>query len=245
MIATVHIAEVSRSTGMRLLRTRLDPKEVQGLRYARVTMLAPLSSHLLPKPSLGRRVGLIAGWEDDLAVEEFLADHPLAAQLAEGWQVRLQPTRIFGAWPPLPDLLDQERPMDEGEPAAVLTIGRLRNSQGPRFLRASAAAEGLALRDPGLLASTGMARPPEFVATFSLWRTVGAMRAYAQGHSEPGHLAAIKAHAHKPFHHDSAFVRFRPYASKGLWDGVDPLAGLGSMGTQAGEEIPVTSEVRD
>jgi hypothetical protein len=179
MIATVHIAEVSRSTGMRLLRTRLDPKEVQGLRYARVTMLAPLSSHLLPKPSLGRRVGLIAGWEDDLAVEEFLADHPLAAQLAEGWQVRLQPTRIFGAWPPLPDLLDQERPMDEGEPAAVLTIGRLRNSQGPRFLRASAAAEGLALRDPGLLASTGMARPPEFVATFSLWRTVGAMRAYA------------------------------------------------------------------
>jgi hypothetical protein len=114
--------------------------------------------------------------------------------------------------------------MDDVEPAAVLTLGRLRLSQTLRFLRASAAAEGLAVRDPALLASTGLARPPGFVATFSLWRSTSAMRAYAHGDSGPGHLAAIQAHAARPFHHESAFVRFRPYAATGKWDGRNPLA---------------------
>jgi hypothetical protein len=193
------------------------------LRYAEIMTAAPLSGRLLPRPNLGR-VGLIAGWDDEPAVEAFLAGHPLAEQLAHGWHVRLQPTRVFGRWPQLPGLPATEKPMDDTEPAAVLTLGRLRLSQTLRFLRASAAAEGLAVRDPALLASTGLARPPGLVATFSLWRSTSAMRAYAHGDSEPGHLAAIQAQAARPFHHESAFVRFRPYAATGKWDGRNPLA---------------------
>jgi hypothetical protein len=193
------------------------------LRYAEIVTAAPLSGRLLPRPNLGR-VGLIAGWDDEPAVEAFLAGHPLAEQLAHGWHVRLQPTRVFGRWPQLPGLPATEEPMDDAEPAAVLTLGRLRLSQTLRFLRASAAAEGLAVRDPALLASTGLARPPGLVATFSLWRSTSAMRAYAHGDSGPGHLAAIKAHAARPFHHESAFVRFRPYTATGKWDGRNPLA---------------------
>jgi hypothetical protein len=193
------------------------------LRYAEIMTAAPLSGRLLPRPNLGR-VGLIAGWDDEPAVEAFLAAHPLAEQLAHGWHVRLQPTRVFGRWPQLPGLPATEEPMDDTEPAAVLTLGRLRLSQTLRFLRASAAAEGLAVRDPALLASTGLARPPGLVATFSLWRSTSSMRAYAHGYSGPGHFAALKAHAARPFHHQSAFVRFRPYAATGKWDGRDPLA---------------------
>jgi hypothetical protein len=223
VIASVHIAEVGRRKALRLLRTKLDPAKTLGLRYAEITTAAPLSDRLLPRPYLAR-VGLIAAWDDDRAIESFLASHQLAQQFAHGWHVRLQPTRIFGAWPPLSGLLSKEGPMDDQEPAAVLTIGRLRLSQTVRFLRASAAAEGLAVRDPALLASTALARPPRLVATFSLWQTTAAMRAYAQGHGEPGHLAAIQAHAAQPFHHESAFVRFRPYRAEGNWDGRDPLA---------------------
>ncbi len=59
--------------------------------------------------------------------------------------------------------------MDDEEPAAVLTLGRLRGTQALRFLRASAAAEELAVGDPALLASTGWgAGPPSLVATSSL-----------------------------------------------------------------------------
>jgi hypothetical protein len=224
MIASVHLADVGKRAAVRLLRTRLDPAEVRGLRYAEITTAAALSGSLLPRPSPGR-VGLIAAWDDERALAEFLGSHPLAEQLSHGWHVRLQPTRIFGAWPQLSGLLTSEQPMNEAEPAAVLTLGRLRLSQTLRFLRASAAAEGLAVRNPALLAATALARPPALVATFSLWCSTAAMRAYAH-EPDTGHLAAIRSHAARPFHHQSAFVRFRPYGAQGSWDGRDPLAAM-------------------
>jgi hypothetical protein len=49
------------------------------------------------------------------------------------------------------------------------------------------------------------------------------MRAYAYDR-DGTHQAAVNADRAKPFHHESAFVRFRPYASEGSWDGRDPLA---------------------
>jgi hypothetical protein len=222
VILSVHLADVGKTATAGLLRTKLDQADVPGLRYAEIAIAAPLSDRLLPRPNLGR-VGLVAAWSDDPAFDDFLLHHPLAEQLAHGWYVRLRPTRIFGAWPPLEGLLANEEPMDDAEPTAVLTLGRLRLSQTPRFLRASARAEGLAIRDPALLASTGLARPPGLVATFSLWRSVAAMRAYARGDADPGHLEAIQKHAARPFHHESAFVRFRPYGATGQLDGRNPL----------------------
>lgn len=223
MIASVHLADVGKRVALSLSPKKLALANVPGLHYAEIAIAAPLSSHLLPKPNLGR-VGLIATWDDDHSLDRFLACHPLAEQLAHGWRVRLQPTRIFGAWPRLSGLLAREEPMDDEEPAAVLTIGRLRLSQTVRFLRASAAAEGLAVRDPSVLASTGLARLPALVGTFSLWQSTAAMRAYARGEAHSAHLAAVQAHSAQPFHHESAFVRFRPYRSEGQWDGRDPLA---------------------
>jgi hypothetical protein len=236
VIVSVHIADVGRRTAVRLLRTNLDPTGVPGLRYAEITTAAPLSGRLLPRPDLGR-VGLIAAWDDDRALDAFLAGHPVAGRLAHGWHVCLQPTRIVGAWSQLQGLLASEEPMEDGEPAAVLTLGRLRLSQGLRFLRASAAAEELAMRDPALLAATGLARAPALVATFSLWRSVAAMRAYAGGHADPGHSAAVAAHAARPFHHESAFVRLRPYSAEGVWDGLDPLARLESAAPTTGSTV--------
>jgi heme-degrading monooxygenase HmoA len=233
VIASVHIADVGKPAALRLLRTKLNPAEALGLRYAKVTIAAPLGPRLLPRPNLGR-VGLIAVWDSDQAVDDFLASHSLAEQLTDGWHVRLQPTRIFGAWPQLPRLLTSEEPMDDAEPAAVLTLGRLRLSQAGRFLRASAAAEGLAVRNSALLASTGLAGPPALVATFSLWRSTAAMRAYVCGDSHPAHREAVRDHAARPFHHESAFLRFRPYRAEGTWDGCNPLAALTSDALAAG-----------
>jgi hypothetical protein len=223
MIASVHVADVGAASALKLLRATPVRSQAPGLRYAEVTLVGALSGGLLPRPRPGR-VGLIAGWDDDRALESFLADHPLAARLAHGWHVRLQPMRVFGAWSRLAGLPSQEQAMDDAEPVAVLTLGRLRLSQTIRFLRASAAAEGLAVGDPALLASAALARPSGLVATFSLWRSTEAMRAYACGQAGVAHLAAMRAHTARPFHHESAFVRFRPYLSAGAWDGRDPLA---------------------
>lgn len=222
MILSVHLADVGARAALELLRRPLVPGELPGLRYAEITIAAPMSGRLLPTPSPGR-VGLIAGWENDGALDRFLDKHLAAQRLAGGWHVRLQPVRVSGAWSALPGLPDGEQPIDDDEPAAVLTLGRLKLASALRFLRTSAPAEGLAVRSPALLASTLLARPLRLVATFSLWRTTAAMRAYAYGHAGPDHLAAIKAQRERPLHRESAFIRCRPYAPHGTWDGRQPL----------------------
>jgi hypothetical protein len=222
MIVSVHIADVAATKVPSILRGRPDPARVPGLRYAETTVTAPLGPGLLPTPSAGG-VGLIASWEDDASLDAFEAEHPLAERFAGGWRARLRPLRVFGAWPEMEGLPEQELAVADDEPVAVLTLGKLRLTRVVPFLRASAAAEGEVLRAPGVLATIGLARPPRLVATFSLWRSNAEMRAYAtrQGGAHP---AATRSHAQRPFHHQSAFVRFRPYASSGSWDGRDPLA---------------------
>jgi hypothetical protein len=115
------------------------------------------------------------------------------------------------------------RVTDYDGPATVLTLGRLRLSQAPRFLRTSAKAEARAIEAPGMLWGTALARPP-FVATCSLWESTRALSTYAFGRSEPAHPDAIAEDHAKPFHHQSAFIRFRPYGAHGGLDGTNPMA---------------------
>lgn len=228
MVTSVHLADVQPSTTFHLLRTRLTPDEVPGLRYAETLIAAPLSPHLLPAPRPGR-VGLIAAWENDGALDSFLASHPVAETLAGGYRVRLEPVRVVGAWPELGELLpavtgpgqaadtaDSPGVAVPDGPAAVLTLGRLRLRRGPAFLRASARAEGAALHSPGLLLATGLAHPPRIVVTFSLWSDIAPMRTYVEQHGT-GHRNATTEHAARPFHSQSAFIRFRPYDETGDW----------------------------
>jgi hypothetical protein len=223
VVLSVHLADVGKRAALGLLRRRPQPGDVPGMRYAELAVAAPLGGGLLPAPQLGR-VGLVAAWDEDAALDDFLVAHPLAERFAGGWQTRLEPLRAYGAWSALPDFPQAERPVDADEPVAVLTLGRLKLGRTVPFLRSSAPAERQAVADPALLAATGLARPPRLVATFSLWRSAEAMRAYAVGRSGPEHLAATDAHRARAFHHESMFARFRPYASRGRWDGRDPLA---------------------
>jgi hypothetical protein len=223
MVVSVQLADVGGRAAPQVFRSKPRPADVPGLTYAETVGAAPLSGRLLPTPRADR-VGLIAAWEDDAAFEAFAAEHPLARRLSHGWQVRLEPLHVYGSWPELPGLPSQEIEVSKDQPVAVLTIGRLRLRRIWPFLKASAAAEGEAVANPAMLASTGLARPPRLVSTFSIWRNVGAMREYARGHSDGAHPTATRAHRQNSFHHESAFIRFRPYASQGQWDGRDPLA---------------------
>lgn len=222
MIASMHLADVGPRAALALLRRRPDPAEIAGLRWAETAVAAPLSDRVLPAPSL--RVGLLAYWDGEDALDRFLAEHPVARRLAGGWHVRLEPVRAAGAWAALPEPVGDGEAMDDDEPVAVLTLGHLRLARAVPFLRTSARASGRAAGDPALLAATGLARPPRLVATFSLWRTTAAMRTFAYGAVGGAHRGAIEADRAQPFHHESMFIRFRPYAAVGLWDGREPLA---------------------
>ena len=215
MVTSVHLADIGPAAALRLLRRPPAVGEVPGLTYAETLALAPLGPALLPKPKPGR-VGLVAAWTDDAALDAFLADHPTAAALQGGYGARLEPVRVVGAWPEIGDLPRQERPAGDG-PVAVLTLGRLRLRRALAFLRASAKAERDALASPALLLATGLARPPRLVATFSIWRDVPTMRDYV-GRADGGHRGATSTHAAVPFHHASAFIRFRLREQTGAWE---------------------------
>jgi hypothetical protein len=222
MIVSVHLSEVGWRRAPGLLRGRPDPSRIPGLTYMEPVLSTPLRDGPVPRPGPGR-VGLIASWEDDDALDGFLGGHPLAERLRGDWHVRLEPLRVYGSWSRMPGLPAKEKPVDDEEPVAVLTLGHTKLHRGVPFLRASAPAERAAVGHPAVLASTAFARPPRFVSTFSLWRSAAAMREYA--HSDDGaHQAAVRADRAKPFHREAAFIRFRPYASQGRWDGRDPLA---------------------
>ena len=224
MIVSVHIAALALREAAEVLLREPKPGRVPGLTYAETMTTAPLGEPLLPPRRLGR-VGMIAAWESDEALEGFSSGHPIGRRLAGGWEVRLQPLRVSGAWAGMPGLPARALPVEDSEPVGILTLGRLRLLRTAAFRRSAAPAEAAATESRALLAGTGLARPPRLVATFTLWRSAAAMREFAYGRGIP-HQAAIDADRVRPFHHESAFVRFRPYASRGAWGDRDPLAGL-------------------
>jgi hypothetical protein len=231
MIASVHIADVGVPATLGVLRKAPDPAKVPGLRTAHVALAAPFRDSPLPAPQFGR-AALLAFWDDDDALDRFLAQHPLARTLAGGWHLRLAPLRAWGAWPGLPADITTDRHVDHDGPAAVLTLGRARVPRLIPFLRTSAKAGAAATKAPGLVWATGLARPP-FFATCSLWEDSRALSTYSYGRAEPAHADAIHEDADKPFHHRQAFIRFRPYGSHGRLDGKNPLAEAWMAPTQS------------
>jgi hypothetical protein len=224
MIVSVHIADLGRRGTLGALRGTPDAAGTPGLRYAETAIAAPLRGDSSVSPR-GSRAALIAAWDGEDALADFEAEHPVGAGFAGGWQVRMEPLRVFGAWPELPGLPERELPVSDEEPVVVLTLGHLRLRRALPFLRASGRAERALREEAGLLAATGLAHPPHLVSTFSVWRSAREMREYAY-REQGSHRAAVGADRARPFHHRSAFIRFRPRLSRGSWEGRDPLRGL-------------------
>ena len=226
MIATVHLVDRGVRSTLRSLGLAPQRDETPGLREARTVIAAPLGGRV-PAPQFGR-LGLVAFWEDDAAVDAFLAgDHQLVERLAGGWSARLDPLRAVsvadGHFPGVPtDLPDGPDDGRSDGPVVVLTIGHLRRRRTIPFLRASNRAERQVVGSPGLLWATGLANVGQsVVATLSLWASSGPPHAYAT--STDGHTRAMREDRQRSFHHAGSFVRLRPYAVTGSLDGRNPL----------------------
>lgn len=220
MIASVHIVDVGIRAALATARKVPQPGSIEGLRKANIGIAAPFGSHR--RPPMPGRVGMVTFWDDDAALDQFQTLHPLATTFSGGFVVRLHPLRAYGTWPGLPPDITGERSVEHDGPAVVLTLARLRPTQTVRFLRASAKAEAKVATAPGLIWATALARPP-FLATCSLWEDTRSLSTYAYGRSDPRHRDAIASQAEKDFHHESAFIRFRPYGAQGRLAGRNPL----------------------
>ena len=211
MIASVRVADVGTRRALRLLRRAPRPGSIPGLRHADVGLTAPLSRSVLPSPDL-RRVGLVAFWDDDDDVDRFLGDSPSPPPWPRGGGSAWRRCGC-GAAPGSPRTCPGPATSStRAPPPSSPSVGS--GCRRPCASSAtSARAEGRVVEAPGMIWATGMARPP-FVATCSLWSSTEALTTYAYGREHPAHSAAIAADQARAFHHRSAFIRFRPYASR-------------------------------
>src|SRR5688572_19440860 len=131
-----------------------------------------------------RRWALFAAWEDEPALDAFLASSEIAARwrsaATEAYSVRLEPLRARGSWNGRALFDDASAAPVEGAPVAVLTRATIRPSQLVRFYRSILPPSQRLAAAPGLLASVGIGEwPLARQATFSLWRSWDDARAYA------------------------------------------------------------------
>ena len=89
MIVSVHLADLGVRRSVAFLRPGAPAIEAPGLRYAETAGTVGLAGKAPPLPPRG--VAMIASWDDDAALDAFLASHPVAEKLSGGWHVRLEP----------------------------------------------------------------------------------------------------------------------------------------------------------
>lgn len=169
-----------------------------------------------------RRLAVFAEWEDERALERFLARDALGRRLAGGWHVRLEYLRRYGSVAAL-DLPRRAGRWDPDEPVVAVTLARLKLPHLPRFLTWGKPVERLVAGHPGTTFATAAIRPPRTFSTFSIWRSVREMSDMVHGRSAvpnpKTHAAAMAEQHRKDFHHESAFLRFRPLSEHGTWQG--------------------------
>lgn len=170
-----------------------------------------------------RRLAMFAEWDDEAALDRFLAGHDLGRRLAEGWHVRLEFLRRWGQLAPFAHLPERAGRRDPEEPVVAVTLARMRLPELPRFLRWGKPVERLVRDHPGHTLALAAMRPPRTVSTFSVCRSARAMTQMVHGHSDvPGarrHIDAMGERERRDFHHEFTTLRFRPLAEHGSWQG--------------------------
>jgi hypothetical protein len=181
-----------------------------------------------------RRWALFAVWEDEAALDAFLAGSPVTDRwhrlAREAWHVRLAPRRAHGAWGganPLAGAEDADgarvSEASEAQPVAILTRATIRPRRLLRFYRSIPPPATDLVRQPGLIDSVGIGEwPVARQATFSLWRTLAAAREFAYERAD--HRSVIARTRAEGWYSEELFARFAPYGSQGTWNGRDPLA---------------------
>lgn len=223
-VHTFHLAELPARTTARSLVRPPRPSDVPGLQHAECLAMMTLGS---PTVSLERmqlgRIAMFAEWADEDALDRFLERDRLGCELAAGWHVRMQFLRRYGAVACLADLPVKAGDWDAEEPVVAVTLARLALPNLPRFLKWGKPVERLVADHPATTLALAAMRPPRTFSTFSVWQSVREMTEMVHGRSDvPGagrHVVAMQEQRRKEFHHESAFMRFRPLAEHGEWQG--------------------------
>lgn len=226
-IASFHlIREPGWKAPVVLARLGLDRRalnRVDGLRFWRLLGTGD-SDNTGPGADL-RRTALFAVWDHEADLDRFEETHRIAKRwqgAAESWHVRLRLIGGHGRWRGVDPLADLSAGSPNG-PVAVITRADVTRQAGRPFRQASKEVNAELHTAAGLIDVVGIGEAPVGrLATFSLWESMAGLRAYA--HQMPRHQQVIEQTRDGNWYSEEMFARFEPYASRGKWNGRDPLS---------------------
>ncbi len=223
MLFTAHLFDTSPLAAIR--RVAPSPAKTPGLLQAQTAAAAPFT-HGAPRPQLGREV-MLAAWDDEASIDQFLQSDPLGQTIAGGWHVRLELVRAVGMFPGLDlDLsevaADKERSMTG--PSVAFTLGMAYKKTIPQFLKVNKGLERQFLDTPsGIWGTAAVNLKTQFVSTITFWESLQAATDYMK---TGAHGAAVRDHydpAKDPTGHTfvtgGGFLGFRPISMSGSVDG--------------------------
>ncbi|GAA1659273.1 hypothetical protein GCM10009830_00310 [Glycomyces endophyticus] len=216
-----HLARVPLHTAVRAL---LRPPAAPGLRRMEVLAGMELGAPVLsPKRMRIRHLAVFAEWDDEAALDAFLAERPLGRRLAAGWHVRLEFRRRWGAVRELAHLPEEAGRTDPAEPVVAVTLARMRLPELARFIRWGRPVERQVRDHPETTLALAAMRPLRTVSTFSVWTSARAMTGMVFGRDGGGagrrHRDAMAERDRRDFHREFTTLRFRPLSEHGSWEG--------------------------
>ncbi|MBV9713503.1 MAG: hypothetical protein JO011_21570 [Ktedonobacteraceae bacterium] len=174
-----------------------------------------------------QRYALFTVWNSYAALRHFETHASVMRgirQRAEGvWTVHMRPVSWHGKWGGRDPFADMP-PVSAAEagPWIILTRAAIRPTKLRAFLGAVPAVAEQLLQQPDLINSVGVGEAPLFYqATLSLWRTLPSIKEFAYSHGI--HKNVVQRTRQERWYREELFARFRPVASFGTWDGVEPL----------------------
>ena len=139
---------------------------------------------------------------------------------SEIWTIFLQPVKAHGKWSNVQPFTLVEVEKDDDAPVAVLTRASIRRGKLREFWRDVPAASRDFPDQKGLIFAKGIGELPVIEqATFSLWQNRAAMVDYAYKNRQ--HTEVIKKTRALGWYKEELFAEFRPFATRGNWDGLE------------------------
>ena len=229
MLFSAHVVDTGPISALRRKTPQVD--DVPGLRSARTGICAPFHHGVLPRPQL-RREALVACWDDESALDRFLAEDPTGAVFATGLEIRMELYRAVGVWPGLDAAMIQgaaEEGTEGDGPSVAITIGTAYFRTAVPFLKVNRGLESQFLETPSGLWGSGFANLPQLlVGTLTVWESGDAaadfMKSGAHGAAVRDHFDPKKDPTGHTFVTGGGFFGFRPLSARGSLGGKNPIS---------------------